>query len=597
MGRAEKYANVIDEYEDKLKKAEEKLSVTRELKFSELQKEIDNTVTIADYEEMDNLNNSGSKNSVTDTSEIQVEDVPDSFDTNEIDVPEEDTLEIVKTHPVNERKKEKKEDTKDIKIIDEPTEELIAVDGEESDKDEDDLYLTKSINPIRKKKVRLKKTIKILIILFILLILGLVGYFKLIKPFYLSIVNSDPRKVFENGLDYISDEAKKTLNQYADDRGVFLLNINTKIDSNINGFSHDDSTSYNVLYGYDPLNKRLLSSVSVSRGDEFNNSFLLENDMVYQKLSSYDSYIKLDKYTNVLAQNNFYLNNKDAFEKMQKYISPTEYLYYINNTISIYKSFFEDGMFTKENYKIERKGKSINVVKNTLTFNNDQLVKINDEINEKKENDVKYKKVADVYGDFLTFDSGNKKVVINIYTKFNNKVVGYDIEEDGFTTSFYYKLKDDGTSYDAYFKFNGDKYDVSRREAKVEIKVNSSEVVALLNIKEDSEEKLVFDFEVTKNDNKYEGSLDLSIDKSAKKYVFDYKVKNGDKYFNAVGNINYKVNKNEISVDLTGAVDPPISDYNNKVVDFKNSFSTDDLYQKYDSWYKLVTNPDPFTFK
>ena len=55
MGRAEKYANVIDEYEEKLKKEEEKLSITRELKFSELQKEIDNTVTIADYEEIENI--------------------------------------------------------------------------------------------------------------------------------------------------------------------------------------------------------------------------------------------------------------------------------------------------------------------------------------------------------------------------------------------------------------------------------------------------------------------------------------------------------------------------------------------------------------
>ena len=588
MGRAEKYANVIDEYEEKLKEAEEKLSVTRELKFSELQKEIDNTVTIADYEEMDNLKNSGSRKSVTDTSEIEVEDVLD-LETEEID----DTLEIHKNSFV----KEKKEDTKEVKIIDEPTEELIAMDGEESDKDEDDLYLTKSINPIRKKKLRVRKIIKFLITLFILVVLGIVGYFKLIKPFYLSIVNSDPRKVFENGLDYISDEAKKTINQYVDDRGIVLLNINTKIDSNIDGFSHDDNTYYNVLYGYDPLNKRLLSSISVSDGNEFKNSFLLENDIVYQKVSNYDSYIKLDKYTNVLAENSFYINNKDAFEKVQKYISPTEYMYYINNTISIYKSFFEDEMFSKENYKIERKGKNISVIKNTLTLNSDQIVKINDEIMEKKENDVKYKKVADVYGNFLTFDSGNKKVIINIYTKFNNKIVGYDIEEDGFTTSFFYKLKDDGTSYDAYFKFNGDKYDVSRRDTNISIKVNSSEVVADLNIKEDSYEKLVFDFELTKNDNKYEGSLDLSINKSAKEYEFIYKVKNGDKYFNAVGNISYKINKNEISVDLNGAIDPPITDYNNIMVDFKDNFSTLELYQKYDSWYKLVLKPDLFTFK
>ena len=595
MGRAEKYANVIDEYEEKLKKEEEKLSITRELKFSELQKEIDNTVTIADYEEIENMNNFGSRKSVTDTSEIQVEDVSDFEDTSELDVSDEDTLEIIKTTPLK-KQEIVKEETDEVKIIDEPTEELIAMDGEESDKDEDDLYLTKSINPIRKKKVRLKKIFKVIIIILIILILSLVGYFKLIKPFFSSIVNSDPRKVFENGLDYVSDEIKKNLNQYADDRGVITLSINAKIDSNINNFSHDDSTSYNVLYGYDPMNKRLLSDISVSRGEEYRNSYLLENNIVYQSLSGYDKPIKLDTYTNVLSENNFYKNNKDSFDKLQKYISPTEYMYYINNTIAIYKNFFEDSMFAKENYKIERKGKKVSVVKNTLTLDNAQLTKINNEINKKIDNDAKYKKVADVYGDFLKFDDSNKKVVINIYTKFNNKIVGYDIEEDGFTTSFYYKLKDDGTSYDAYFKFNGDKYDISRRDSKVEASINGSETVIKADIKEDKESKLILDFELTKNNKNYNGTLELDIDKSAKKYTFDYKVKNGDKYFNAVGSLSYKSNKKNLSIDLTGFVDPPISDYTRIKEEFNSSFSTDDLYKKYDSWYNLVTNPDPFSF-
>ena len=560
-----------------------------------MQKEIDNTVTIADYEEIENMNSVGSRKSVTDTSEIQVEDVSDFEDTSELDVSDEDTLEIIKTTPLK-KQEIVKEETDEVKIIDEPTEELIAMDGEESDKDEDDLYLTKSINPIRKKKVRLKKIFKVIIIVLIILILSLVGYFKLIKPFFSSIVNSDPRKVFENGLDYVSDEIKKNLNQYADDRGVITLSINAKIDSNINNFSHDDSTSYNVLYGYDPMNKRLLSDISVSRGEEYRNSYLLENNIVYQSLSGYDKPIKLDTYTNVLSENNFYKNNKDSFDKLQKYISPTEYMYYINNMIAIYKNFFEDSMFAKENYKIERKGKKVSVVKNTLTLDNAQLTKINNEINKKIENDAKFKKVADVYGDFLKFDDSNKKVVINIYTKFNNKVVGYDIEEDGFTTSFYYKLKDDGTSYDAYFKFNGDKYDISRRDSKVEASINGSETVIKADIKEDKESKLILDFELTKNNKNYNGTLELDIDKSAKKYTFDYKVKNGDKYFNAVGSLSYKSNKKNLSIDLTGFVDPPISDYTKIKEEFNSSFSTDDLYKKYDSWYNLVTNPDPFSF-
>ena len=105
MGRAEKFANVVDDYETKLKETEKKLSVTRELKFSELQKEIDNTVTIADYEEMDNLINSGSKKEITDTSEIQVEDVEVVEDTSEIVTINENTKEIETISPRKYSKK------------------------------------------------------------------------------------------------------------------------------------------------------------------------------------------------------------------------------------------------------------------------------------------------------------------------------------------------------------------------------------------------------------------------------------------------------------------------------------------------------------
>ena len=94
MGRAEKYADVIDKYEKGIKQLEEiekkdkdleeekeeKLSVTREIKYEELQKEIDNSVTIADYEEMTDMEEAPKKKEITDTSEIQVEDVPEEID-------------------------------------------------------------------------------------------------------------------------------------------------------------------------------------------------------------------------------------------------------------------------------------------------------------------------------------------------------------------------------------------------------------------------------------------------------------------------------------------------------------------------------------
>ena len=70
----------MDKYEDSistLEEVEKKLSVTRELKFGELQKEIDNTVTIADYEEMAEMEEPPKKRKkkVADTSEVKIKEV------------------------------------------------------------------------------------------------------------------------------------------------------------------------------------------------------------------------------------------------------------------------------------------------------------------------------------------------------------------------------------------------------------------------------------------------------------------------------------------------------------------------------------------
>lgn len=592
MGRAEKYANVVDKYEEKLKEAEEKLSTTRELKFSDLQKEIDNSVTIADYEEMDNLSKEKNKKDITDTSEIDVEDV-EVQDTDELDVVDEDTLEIIKTPPKKIETK-KKIDTSEVKIIDEPTEELLAMDGEESDKDEDDLYLTRSMNPI-KKRPKIRKVFKILLVLLLLIVIGLVLFFKFIKPLYFGIVNSDPKKVFDNAMDYSSDELNKTLKEYESDTGIVMFNVNAKIDSNYDNFGSNDGITYSLVYGYDPMSKKMLSSISVNNGEEYNNQYLMENSMVYQNVSSYDNYIQLDNYTNVLSGNEFYKNNKDSFDKLQKYITVNEYMYYLNNTFAIYKEYFKDDMFTKLNYKLEVKEESINTTKNTLTLKKEHLDAISKEILKKVDSDAKYKKVYDVFGDII--DTSKNSVIINVYTKLNNKIIGFDIEEDGFTTTYYYLINEKNNSYDLHFSYNNKKVDISRRGENLSGTVNGNEVVFEVKYKEDTNNNKNLTFDIEKNGKKYTGSLDLTIDKGSKKDTFEYKLNCDDKYFNATGNINYKVNKSLLNVDLNSAINPSVAEYNKIIEEYNNSFGDSGLYQKYESWYKVVTNPDMLIIK
>ena len=50
------------------------------------------------------------------------------------------------------------------------------------------------------------------------------------------------------------------------------------------------------------------------------------------------------------------------------------------------------------------------------------------------------KNKSDVFGDII--DTSKNSVIINVYTKLNNKIIGFDIEEDGFTTTYYYLINE-----------------------------------------------------------------------------------------------------------------------------------------------------------
>ena len=58
-------------------------------------------------------------------------------------------------------------------------------------------------------------------------------------------------------------------------------------------------------------------------------------------------------------------------------------------------------------------------------------------VQEKVNTDKVFKKVYDVYGNVIETDY--KEVIINIYTKLNNSVIGFDIQEDGFRKIYVYK--------------------------------------------------------------------------------------------------------------------------------------------------------------
>ncbi len=555
MGRAEKYADVIKSYEKELAKLDElqkeendKLSITREIKYEELQNELDKK-----------------------TKKKKEENVK--------------TVEV-------------KEETKDIKIIDEKTDKLIALTDEEMDQeisqDEDDLFLTKSMNPLNRKKLRLRGFVKVLIALLILVLVGLIVFFKVIKPLYFNISNSDPRKVFENGFDLFVNKANEAYNKYVT-QDLVNINITTKIDSNMYHFGNDVDAKYTLNYGYDAKKKRVFSNIAINKGETYNNLFVVDNKMVYEKLSSYENNIKLEDVDKILGENQFYLENKNFFNNIFKYVSPSEIKNYYESYTDILKDNFRDELFTKKNDKLERVEYKLNVVKNTMTLKKEDLKRIDDAIQNKTKTDSSFKRAYDLVGGII--DTSKEKVIINIYTKLNNDVVGFDVEEDGFTTTFIYILTSDVTNYDAHFNINKKVLSVSRRNNKITGTYGANAIEFTINIKEWSENKVAFSYDINKDLKKYTGDVDVVIDEATKKYSFDIKAKENTSYINAVGVLDFNINKELFNIDLSKMIDPTVTQLDTMHQEFKASFSTDDLYQKYDSWYGIVTKPNILTVK
>ncbi|MBQ4031821.1 MAG: hypothetical protein II625_08725, partial [Bacilli bacterium] len=341
MGRAEKYANVVDDSLEKEK--EEKLSVTREIKFSDLQKEIDNTVTIADMEEMNGIVEPKKKKTVAKKAVVKEEK---------------------EENPPKRVVKKKKEDTTEVKIIDEPTAELIAVDGEESDLDEDDLFLTQSMEVIGKKKHKLRKIVKIIINLVIILIVGLVLFFKVIRPIYLNFVNAEPRKVFENSIDFLVEKSTGFIEEYMDDNnGILYVDTNLRIDSNMEDFEDLGNVYYGFKYGVDTNNKKYLNSIYLKNGsDVYEYQYIEDGGIIYRKLSTYDKYMILGPVEDKEEDASYY----SELAEMLKTEKKDDLIYFIKKYAEYTKASFTDDMFSKKNDEIEVNSKKIKVKCNKL---------------------------------------------------------------------------------------------------------------------------------------------------------------------------------------------------------------------------------------
>ena len=166
---------------------EEKLSMTRELKFKELQDRIDE-------EESDKMIEEAIKKS---KKKVSTKDI-----TSELEQEIDEMLEV-------ETKKRGRRKKVEVDSIDE-FDLLLEKNNKKQEKNvkitkvtpEEDLYLTSSFKPL-KKRLRAGKIFKFLFkLIFTIGVFGAFIYFVLL-PLYKMLEDSKPRAIFENTLDYI----------------------------------------------------------------------------------------------------------------------------------------------------------------------------------------------------------------------------------------------------------------------------------------------------------------------------------------------------------------------------------------------------------
>ena len=136
-------------------------------------------------------------------SEVEDIEVEEVVDTSELDLTLE--KEVVSVDDV-------KEETAEIKTdeVKESTENLPVVEeskGKKKDKVSDELYLTSSFKPLR-KRMGLGKVFKFLISLLLIVGIGFSLVFFLIIPIYNKFISSKPKAIFDNSINYVGEQIK-----------------------------------------------------------------------------------------------------------------------------------------------------------------------------------------------------------------------------------------------------------------------------------------------------------------------------------------------------------------------------------------------------
>lgn len=552
---------------------EEKLSMTRELKFRELQDKIDEEETDKIVEEAikKSKRKANTKNVPSELEQeidrlIEVETKKRGRKSKKVEVDniEEELSELLDEKKKVEVKKETNivEETEDVKITKVST--------------EDDLYLTSSFKPL-KHRIKASKIIKFIVkMIFLLGVLGAFVYFILL-PLYKMLEDCKPKAIFDNTLDYVQEQAYAFIDTNIPiDGNDFSVEAILDLDSNIKGMEPYVENDFIFTFGYKEKDNVYENGYYVQNKDSIRhgNTFIIKDNNAYTKYTTSDNFIKQGML-------------EEDIELDDTVVSTDDYKYYIDKLISVLKESIkeEDVVATKEELIID--GISVNVVRNSLELNKDEVIKLEKEMNSKLLKDDKFLKIEaellettleDVkasYEEEPTYDD-DYVISYNIYTTKGTKFVGFDVEENGFRNFYFYKYDNKfevhmNLSEDSECAADGDCVESARtvidligttknNETKVDVFYNDEDIGSL-EVTEFNLNRIDFDYNIILGDIRYQGDMLYEFDKDKKTYAFSFSLEFDDEYmrlsfkfaYDVLDKIGY-INENNV-IDYTEKVD------------------------------------------
>ena len=453
----------------------------------------------------------------------------------------------------------------------------------EKKKREEELYLTMSLKPLR-KRLTLKKSVKrVLRVVLLTVILFSFCHF-IALPLYHKYLDSKPKAIIDGSIDYVFDNIDAYLNMSND--GLYL-----------NATNRVDGVNYGYAIGSD--DKEFMDYLYVESNDDSYGIVNLKDDNNYLRFTNDSS-----KYVSVSLDEEP-LNLRSIYSIFN--YSKDDMKYLVKTKRDILKAIIKDDYIKTSRQDLDVSGKSIKVRKNSLQLNKKNSKSFYEDYIKEISNNNKYLSIVsksmnmneDEYKAYLEKEllSDIKDISFNIYTVNGDEFVGFDYEVNGFRQIYYYVVKD---KINLYISLEEGKYAFNisgvKKKDLIEAKVKCNEVdLGSITIREMAFDKIDFDYNLNINGKENSGFLLYELNKDSNEA--GVQIKNNVDGNSLVSNGSIKYNKKTLEYSVDDKKKISSEDYNKELSDLKSSIEKSNLnYSVYSNWSSFINNPLEYIF-